>query len=782
QPPTVATETQATRTVPEADMSLPASGAPGEYRVQVYDTLSKIAARFKPASDVSVAQTMLAIQRANPGAFINNNINLIKSGAVVRLPSADEARAVPTDRASQEAEEQTQAWRSGSGASAASTAASGPQLDARAPAPATGEGGYSEKARLSIAAPGGSDKSSAGEGSGAGGTAALRDQLTSSQEALEKGKRDNRELQSRLDDMDRQLATLQRLISLKDDQLAALQAKTDSTGASQPADAATAVPPAAPAESAPESSTPAADIQEPSVAVPAVRPQPAAPAANPAAVAKAAPPVAPKPSLLDQLSANPLYLGGALAALLALIAAVIWKRRKDAEEDESDDEFVFDDNDSFAFDGQDSSNDNGSDEGRVSDDGLIDAAPVAAAPMSTGQEAQKALRPETADAIAESDIYIAYGRYQQAVDLLSTAIDAEPTRVDLRVKLLEVFVEMRNKEAFGKQLVALQGLGDSQAVAQVKDMLSSVDGVSDWLDDLPGGSFAPNYGAAAVGAPGLAAASAFDANSTPVQASEAAIDEELDLDLDLDLDDDMDAEFEAGPSLDLPQGFDAELELEEPDDSSPEGELLENDLLEDDFTLDADDLEAAGAATVGDEIEFSLDLDADSEAASSQELSDLSMDFDTPATPVPASTTHSDSSSAQLVDEGFELDLGDDDLDDMLGEFDGAGTLTDLQDLSAEPPAPAGVIPEPPELDLSEEFDLSNAGEDLAADFGDLEALGDFEAPLSEPQAQPSSFSAYNTTTAPEAINESAFESELEPELREPTSEQELEQEVPIID
>src|SRR5690606_21700840 len=625
QPPTVATETQATRTVPEADMSLPASGAPGEYRVQVYDTLSKIAARFKPASDVSVAQTMLAIQRANPGAFINNNINLIKSGAVVRLPSADEARAVPTDRASQEAEEQTQAWRSGSGASAASTAASGPQLDARAPAPATGEGGYSEKARLSIAAPGGSDKSSAGEGSGAGGTAALRDQLTSSQEALEKGKRDNRELQSRLDDMDRQLATLQRLISLKDDQLAALQAKTDSTGASQPADAATAVPPAAPAESAPESSTPAADIQEPSVAVPAVRPQPAAPAANPAAVAKAAPPVAPKPSPLDQLSANPLYLGGALAALLALIAAVIWKRRKDAEEDESDDEFVFDDNDSFAFDGQGSSNDNGSDEGRVSDDGLIDAAPVAAAPMSTGQEAQKALRPETADAIAESDIYIAYGRYQQAVDLLSTAIDAEPTRVDLRVKLLEVFVEMRNKEAFGKQFVALQGLGDSQAVAQVKDMLSSVDGVSDWLDDLPGGSSAPNYGAAAVGATGLAAAAAFDANSMPVQASEAAIDEELDLDLDLD--DDMDAEFEAGPSLDLPQDFDAELELEEPDDSSPEGELLENDLLEDDFTLDADDLEAAGAATVGDEIEFSLDLDADSEAASSQELSDLSMDF-----------------------------------------------------------------------------------------------------------------------------------------------------------
>src|SRR5690606_27220963 len=116
------------------------------------------------------------------------------------------------------------------------------------------------------------------------------------------------------------------------------------------------------------------------------------------------------------------------------------------------------------------------------DDAPIGDTPPVVAPAA---EEPRQVRSETGDALAEADIYIAYGRYQQAVDLLSGAIEAEPERSDLRLKLLEVYLEMRNREAFRNQYRSLQALGDSAAVDRVKEMLSTVDGVSDWLDDQP---------------------------------------------------------------------------------------------------------------------------------------------------------------------------------------------------------------------------------------------------------------------------------------------------------
>src|SRR5690606_32978908 len=123
-------------------------------------------------------------------------------------------------------------------------------------------------------------------------------------------------------------------------------------------------------------------------------------------------------------------------------------------------------------------------------------------------------------------------RYQQAVDLLTGAIDAEPNRADLRVKLLEVLLEMRNRDAFRQQFMALQSLGDADAVVQVKEMLSSVDGVSDWLNDLPTSSSASaGVSAFAMGAAATAAVAATALSEDNVE-TEASTDLELDLDLD----------------------------------------------------------------------------------------------------------------------------------------------------------------------------------------------------------------------------------------------------------
>jgi len=710
QPPTISSETETSAAAPSADMSLPSTGKPGEYRVQVYDTLSKIATKNKPASDVTVAQTMVAIQRANPQVFINNNVNLIKSGYVLRLPTADEARATTADQAAQDVEAQTASWRGGSARSTASAPVSGPQLDASTPEPSKKEGGYREQARLSIATPGEGDKSAAGSGAGGGkGTEALRSQLAASQEALEKGKRDNHELQSRLDDMERQIATLQRLITLKDDQLTALQTKAaDKAAPAQqpapvaPAPATTSTPAtaAAPTE-APAATPPVAQAESPKP-VEAPKPAPIKPAIKPV--------VAPEPSLLDRLMANPLYLvGGAGVVLLALIGLFVAKRRKDAEEEEESTDYTFDEQDNFQFATADL------DTASISDDAITPAPAEPAtddvmAPDFGAEAPPKAAQPQTGDAIAESDIYIAYGRYQQAVDLLSNAINAEPNRSDLRVKLLEVYVEMRNKDAFRQQFVALHSLGDSDAVAKVKDMLSSVDGVSDWLVDLP--SNTPSWSNAS-----LTAAAATTAAVTSEWASPQ--DEEVE------------------PELDLPADELGELDLDLDDNLDSSSSLAAFDDL--DFT--------APATESTNELELDLDADGideldvadatDDEFETPQSLAEpQSQPYIPPQPPVQSQFNAGTAFEMGLSDnpeEGFELDLGDEDLDRALREMGDSGELGDLEamadnlrdiDLSPAPIAEERDIDAAftnnafdndlgADLELPEEFDLSSAAEEL---------------------------------------------------------------------
>jgi pilus assembly protein FimV len=755
-------------------MSLPAADKGGEYRIQVYDTLSKIAAKHKPAGDVSIEQTMIAIQRANPQVFIRNNVNLIKSGYVVRLPTADEARAITAAQASQEVDEQIKEWRGGSSSSARSSAApaTGPQLDARAPEPTNKEGGYKEQARLSIATPGNSDKTSTGEGSTASGKGleALRNQLTASQESLEKGKRDNHELQSRLDDMERQIATLQRLISLKDDQLAALQSKpgADKTAVKETPTAAAATPtPAAPVAPAGEATSAAEQA-----AVPAAIPTPA-PATPTPAPKVTAPAPKPEPGLVEQLTENPLYMGGA-ALLVLLLGGFAFQRKRQAaaEEREAMSDLTLDDGDSFTLD--DSVD---FEQVRVADDAITmagsdeqhirDEAPQAKQPQ--------AVRSETGDAIAESDIYIAYGRYQQAVDLLSHAIDAEPTRSDLRVKLLEVCLEMRNKDAFRQQFVALQSLGDADAVAHAKDLLSSVDGVSDWLVDLPQTSRSSNV---SVGAAATVAAAAAvvaerasekfetEANFVKPAATPSFVNKADELDLDLDNDLDIDGDLD----------FDTDIKDEAPTTAA----TALDDIGE--FGLADTDLKA-------DDEEFSFELEDELEIEAPAR--NVSFDLDSTSIDLPAETTALADSIAPSAE--LDLDLEHDDLDAALDEMGETGYLNDLEELSdalsdLDKPASAtaasfdlgGGDLESSDLgsgdiDLSDEFDLGNVEADLpdidrldlAAD-DELTASFDSAAvtpPIADvpvvdiPSAAPALATTFNETTsytAAEAASDAA--------------------------
>lgn len=80
-----------------------------EITVRPGDTLSQIAMAHLPPQ-VSLDQMMVAIQQANPGAFIESNVNLVKAGTVLLLPDAQQAASVSRDDARRLVVQQTRAF------------------------------------------------------------------------------------------------------------------------------------------------------------------------------------------------------------------------------------------------------------------------------------------------------------------------------------------------------------------------------------------------------------------------------------------------------------------------------------------------------------------------------------------------------------------------------------------------------------------------------------------------------------------------------------------------
>ena len=95
-----------------ADTSPYDTQSAGAYVVQRGETLWGIASRMRPDTRLSMNQTMLAIYEANPGAFAGN-INLLKAGATVRVPSADEIFEISRGDAFSEVQRQNTNWRGG---------------------------------------------------------------------------------------------------------------------------------------------------------------------------------------------------------------------------------------------------------------------------------------------------------------------------------------------------------------------------------------------------------------------------------------------------------------------------------------------------------------------------------------------------------------------------------------------------------------------------------------------------------------------------------------------
>lgn len=229
----------------EAAAAVPASPS-GLEPVKAGQTLSEIAVGLKPAG-YTLDQTMLALLRTNPDAFIGNDINKLKRGAVLRVPDANELASLGAAEAAVIVRDQIEQWRQARQARAAEIAAVASQNTGDAPRTKTQNTPAVAGARLEIIPPAADGAAQAGTRSGAsaGGEGnMLRQELQTTKETLAARDAEVQELKSRLADLEKLQQQQQQLIVLKDSELAAAQQRlAQSNQAAAKPVATTQVPP-----------------------------------------------------------------------------------------------------------------------------------------------------------------------------------------------------------------------------------------------------------------------------------------------------------------------------------------------------------------------------------------------------------------------------------------------------------------------------------------------------------------------------------------------------------
>lgn len=421
------------RAAEKASQGMQASGEKS-IKIKTGDTASRLAAAHRPAG-VSLDQMLVAMLRSNPQAFVNDNVNQLRSGAVMEMPTAETAKATSPREARQILAAQSRDFnefrRLLAGAApavpveAASRTASG-QVQAQV-----------QDAKPGTAAP---DKLTLSKGAVKG--MAADDQLAQQKQAAEQA--------SRVEELKRNIAELSRITGTPVAAIAGVEAT--------PAD------PAAPTTAATEATKPAALI-DPSAAAATENAAtagnaaptdgaapPAAPVAAPKPAAVAAPaPVPEEPSFIDNLLADPtIPLAGAaiLALLLGYGGYRVAQRRKAsglmADSTLSDSRL-----DSFF----------GSSGGQRVDTGITSQMSGHSMHYSPSQ-----LDAGDVDPLAEADVYLAYGRDLQAEEILKEALRSAPNRLALHQKLGEIYAKRHDRLSFEATANHVYALTQGQGV------------------------------------------------------------------------------------------------------------------------------------------------------------------------------------------------------------------------------------------------------------------------------------------------------------------------------
>ena len=429
--------------VPAASPAAAAAASGKRYPVRPGDTLYRVAGKTQPAG-VSLDQMLVGLYRANPEAFIANNVNRLRAGSTLSVPTADEVRDVTPADLRQLITAQSvdfSAYRS-------RLAQGAPQAQAQEPArQAQGKVQASVDDRKQSATTSPDKLKLSGGAASAADAPAVRPA-------------DRKDSAARVAELSRNVEDLKKL----QQGTAAVQAPAvpAPTGSPQPAAAAPPAPTAPPATAAlpaPVVAPPAAEPARPPVAT-TPGPGPGATQPGSVAVAPVLPPAAavPRTGLLDTITSSGWVLPG--AGLLALVLAGLgaWSVRRRYRKAASETSFL---------------------ESRMQPDSFfgasggqhVDTRDVSRTSASSmGYSISQLDAIGDVDPVAEADVYLAYGRDLQAEEILKEAMRTTPDRLAVRTKLLEVYAKRRDSKGFellATQLYALtKGTGADWARAQ----------------------------------------------------------------------------------------------------------------------------------------------------------------------------------------------------------------------------------------------------------------------------------------------------------------------------
>ncbi len=379
------------------------------YKVRRNDNLWYIADDLRPDSGVSVEQTMMALLRLNPDAFVGHNINRLKKGVALRVPDSDTVRILTHKQATWQVAMHHKAWKQNMQL---------PQLDAlhrEYQEPSDYTQATRPSGRLSIVSPDAASRQGKNDNRSNDEQATqLQNELLMTREQVNKLSRKNSELKSRLQDLDDQITTLNKLMMIKDDQLAVLQAeqeKPETPETLEPESTTQKTAEAPSQETLVESKSQTRWLFD-SLSIPEIELS------------------MPKVDLSLESLNNPVLLG--LVGLLPLLAAAgfIIRRRRGTEGD-FDEEDLLDDLD-FA---------------------------TASDEQGAGEGTQF-----TGDPVKDADGLMAHGNFEDAINALKSAISETPDNASLHVKLLEAYAESNQLEGFKAALVELEQLGHADAL------------------------------------------------------------------------------------------------------------------------------------------------------------------------------------------------------------------------------------------------------------------------------------------------------------------------------
>ena len=541
------------------------------YKVRAGDSLSRIAGRTQRPG-VSLDQMLVSLFQSNPDAFIDNNMNRLKAGVVLTVPSAQAVKSVPPAEArevihAQSADFGAYRERLAAGVSAAKTEGTARQASGKVQATVTDRqsGATPDPDKLTLSKGATPDKAIA-------------------EERISK-ERERKASDVRVAELAKNVDELKKLSGVA----AATAAASKAAVAPGPSVASAAMPAAASAvvvvATASSASVllpqPPAAALSPSVVSPVLAPASGVKAAAAPALlqkssdASAASAATNDPNMFSSLlSGNPIFLGlGALAVLLlGAFAAFRLARRAKRESGET----------SFLESRLQPDSFFGSSGGQRID--TRDARKASSSTMSYSLSQLDEIG--DVDPVAEADVYLAYGRDLQAEEILKEAMRSHPNRMAIRTKLLEVYAKRRDTKGF--ELLATQLFtltrGEGEDWAKTQELGHQIDPTNPLF--LPGG--APQLvrdtggqpveplGASTMPQSVLPTPSQFDAmtGALPLHSASMA----LDLDLDLDQGDTVAGTTTSPSPLEVTQAFGPELRLPEHDTMSLDFSLTDLDI------------------------------------------------------------------------------------------------------------------------------------------------------------------------------------------------------------